>query len=285
MNTGLKEIFDRSIEVFQNDPRILGAWHFGSIAKKGDDDYSDVDPVFLVKKEKFNEVDKELTDIFNKICSKIHLCLAEGFNDNTIKNYAILLESNDIYQYDFTIVKEGSLGSGMANVFFSGCKKENIIFDKNNVVENSIIQFNSQQIVGKTKIDHSYVKSEIEKYWLFVFISMKYFMREDVFKVIYARDEMRGVHLNILRMAINKGDWSWWPESINKNLDKAKKDDMLSYFGAPIISTMKDDFRKQIAAFSKDAKLFCTANGIEYLNNLEVSILGYVNKHFKNTTF
>lgn len=170
----------------------------------------------------------------------------------------------------------------MANVFFCGCKKENIIFDKSNVVESSILQFNSQQPAVETQIDKSYVKSEIEKYWLFVFISMKYFMRKDVFKVIYARDEMRGVHLKILRMAINKGDWAWWPESINKNLDKSKKEDMLSYFGAPIISTMKYDFRKQIAAFSKYAKEFCNAKGIEYPNNLEVIILEYVNKHLKN---
>lgn len=98
MNKGLKEIFDKSIEIFQNDSRIIGAWHFGSIAKKVDDEFSDVDPVFLVKREYFNEIDKELKDIFKKVCPEIHLYWAEGLNDNTIKNYALLLESSDIYQ-------------------------------------------------------------------------------------------------------------------------------------------------------------------------------------------
>ncbi len=280
MNKALKEIFDRTIEVFQNDPRIIGAWHFGSIAKNSEDIYSDVDPVFLVKEESFSEVDEELKGIFINICPDIHLWWAEGFNDDSIKNYAILLEFGDIYQYDLTIIKESNVYEGMANVFLSGCKKEDIIFDKNNAVENKILKFRSQVKTAETKIDHSYVKSEIEKYWLFVFISVKYFMREDVFKLIYARDEMWEVHLKILRMFIKKGDWSWWPESINKNLDKAKKQEMLSYFGAPVISTMKEDFKMQMDVFSKDARLICDSNGIRYPYELEDLIINYVNRHF-----
>jgi len=148
------------------------------------------------------------------------------------------------------------------------------------VVENNILKFESQVRVAETKIDHLYVKNEIEKYWLFAFISVKYFMREDIFKVIYARDEMLGVHLKVLRMSIKKGDWSWWPESISRNLDVAKKREILSYFGMPIISTMKEDFNRQMDAFSKDARLFCDSNGIQYPYELEDLITKYVNSHF-----
>lgn len=52
---------------------------------------------------------------------------------------------------------------GTKHFFFNGYKKKSIIFDKNNAVENYILQFNSQQPdFQEDLIDYSYVKSEIE---------------------------------------------------------------------------------------------------------------------------
>ena len=278
MNKGLKKIFDKSIEIFQDDPRIISAWHSGSVAEKNDDEFSDVDPVLLIKEEYFEVIDNQLIDIFQEICPNVLLRWPESFNDNTIKNYAFLLEMGTIYQYDITIIKESCLDVGIANFFICHCKKEDIIFDKNNNICDFIKKYSSKEEAIEIANSHSYILNLIEKFWLYVFISMKYFQRKDIYKIIYARDEMFKAHLDILSLFIVDGDWSWWPAGVNKNLKEDKRREMLAYFGASEISYMLENLKKQLEMFSNDAKLLCNERNVEYPNILEHTILKYVGK-------
>lgn len=275
------EVLQQSIEVLKQDPRILGAWHFGSAAKNSSDDYSDVDPVFLVKKEFFEQVDQELPEIFKKICPGIHLWWPESYNGSAIKNYAILFEGKELHQYDLTIVKESCLDSGMAYIFSKDCREEHIIFDKDDMIKNNVVKRNLQEKAGAADaaLNGSNISCQIEMYWLFAFITVKYFMRKNIFKIIYARDTMRSVHLSILQRLIGKGNWSWWPESITVNLDAEKQAEMLSYFGAPSIDGMKQDFMISLSNFSKDAGELCRREGLVYPEELENTLLKYVTSH------
>jgi len=278
MNNSLKKIFNETIRIFKEDPRILAAWHIGSAAAKCDDQYSDVDPVFMVKREYFDEVDRELKTILGAVSSKIHLWWAEEFNNDTIRNYAVLLESEGIHQYDITIMRESDQYEGMAGAFFESLNENNVIFDKANLLKNRV----SPGIAGNPPSQHdpAQVRHLIEKYWLFVFISVKYFMRKSVFKIAYARDELRTIHLRVLQMSAGGGDWSWWPQSIEKNLDSNQKNEFLSYFSAPDMDSLKEGFIKHIRAFSKDATAFCNINHIEYPESLENNVMRCVDGAF-----
>lgn len=280
MNKELLDIFYQSVEILKQDPRILGAWQFGSVSKNSSDDYSDVDPVFLVKQEYFEQVDRELPELFKKICPRIHLWWPESYNGSAIKNYALLLEGKEgeLHQYDLTIVRESGLDSGMAYIFSKDCREEHIIFDKDGIVKNTVVKRNldreSHSVPGI--LNGANIRYQIEMYWLFAFIAVKYFKRENIFKLIYARDTMRSVHLSILKMLIGKGDWSWWAESMTTNLDAEKQTEMLSYFGAPTVDGLKRDFKKALSVFSKDAGELCKQEGLTYPKELEETLLRYI---------
>jgi hypothetical protein len=49
MNPILKEAFDKTVSLFENDPRVVAAYHSGSVGTDREDEFSDVDPVFLIR--------------------------------------------------------------------------------------------------------------------------------------------------------------------------------------------------------------------------------------------
>lgn len=274
MHCGLNEVFEKTVELFENDPRILAGWIFGSAGRNEEDEYSDVDPVFLVSDRDFEQVDRELTGIFRKICPNIALWWPESYNGSDIRNYAVLLQDrDDLFQYDMTLIRESDTPTGISQMFFKGCREENILFDKTGALKERF----SKNLPQAYTTDR--IVREIEKYWLFVFISVKYIRRSDVFKTIYARNELMQAHLKVLQMAAREGDWSWWPRSIGKNLDKNKQRDMLLYFGAPDMKSLSNGLLKQMKFFSEDAKKVCVENGTSYPQQLEEAIRRYVWKH------
>jgi hypothetical protein len=70
MNKKLKEAFDKTVSCFMDDPRVVAAYHSGSIGTHREDEFSDVDPVFLIKTEEFITFDRELPQLFEKILAK-----------------------------------------------------------------------------------------------------------------------------------------------------------------------------------------------------------------------
>ena len=97
MKPKLKEAFDKTVAYFKNDPRVVAAYHSGSVGTHREDEYSDVDPVFVIKPEDFLSFDRELPQLFEKIVAKPILWWPErwiwvpgyGQNINNTRNYAI----------------------------------------------------------------------------------------------------------------------------------------------------------------------------------------------------
>lgn len=273
MNKKLNNIFNNSIEMLLKDDRVIGAWHFGSIAEGKADEYSDVDPVFLVEDDRFDEVDKDLPNIIKNVCDEVVLWWPEEFNNDYIKNYAVLVKTNNIYQYDITIIKKSKVRCGMANIFLDGCKENNIIFDKDGELK-KIIRCMDKDL--PPNIDKTNISRMIEKFWLFVFISIKYFNREDVYKIIYARNELFQIHLEVLKLLDVEKKWSWWAKDMTNNIGVDKREKMLMYFGAPCSEGLKENLINQIQEFSEDARSLCLKNSITYDTKLEKNIIDYV---------
>lgn len=176
MNKLLEQIFERSVDILKQDTRCLGGWHFGSISRNQDDEYSDIDPVFLINDEDFNEFDSEIPDLFQKVSDKCILIWPEEFNSKRIKNYAVLIEgeNDSIVQYDFTIINKSYIENPFSKIFYKGCSKSSIIFDKNGDVNNLL---NTSADEDCNQIDILY---QIKKYWLFCFLTVKYYKRKDI---------------------------------------------------------------------------------------------------------
>ena len=48
MNQTLKNVFDKTVSLFEKDSRVVAAYHSGSVGTDKEDEFSDVDPVFLI---------------------------------------------------------------------------------------------------------------------------------------------------------------------------------------------------------------------------------------------
>ena len=59
MRGSLERIYEKTIERYRNDPAVVGAWEYGSLGKGTGDEYSDVDPVFMVEDSELDRVDAE----------------------------------------------------------------------------------------------------------------------------------------------------------------------------------------------------------------------------------
>ena len=274
MHSRLREIFQRSVDTFRDDPRVVAAWMFGSIGGDAEDEFSDVDPVFLVRDEHFDAVHAELHDIFAAICPTIVLWWNEGYNDN-VKNYAILFDVGEVLQYDVDIMKESSLTDSFSRIFWRACKPEQILFDKTGDLTSALATLAPETYTPER------LRWMIERYWLFAFIEVKYFCRRDLFKLLYAQGVMFDTHMQVLRALHKDADWSWWARSVKRYLSKGKQTQLLVYFGATDVAALAAAQQQEMDAFAEDARAACCAWGVEYPELLEEKVRGHVGQHVR----
>lgn len=278
MNKLLKQIFERSVELLKQDSRCLGGWHFGSISRKQEDEFSDVDPVFLIKEKDFEDFDAEIPRLFHKISKDCILIWPEEFNSDSLRNYAILIKGVDDYivQYDFTIMNSAQVEKPFCKVWYKDCNVDNIIFDTNGNIS-KLLKSGTDE--GFTQIDTLH---QIKKYWLFCFLAVKYYKRKDIFKLLSAMQDLFHTHLNILFSIYKNESWGGWPSLIKNNIPSEKQNYLLKYFCNSDITNISKNLFYVIDAFSKDICLICKNKGIEYDSSLEQSVKNYIIKNMVN---
>ena len=224
MHPTLKAVYDSTVKQFHDDPRIVAAWEFGSIGKGTADELSDVDPIFVVQDEHFDAVDRELRPLMERFGYRIALWWPEAFNSPGLKNYAILFEADELLQYDMMIVKVSAMQTGFGyQILTSGTGQ--ILFDKTGLLQ-SLLDAHEPAAYTPEKLVR-----QIERYWVYVYIHVKYLRRGDLFKLLYGQQTLFQNHLDILRSLHPDADWSWWPWSVKNVLSPRKQDELLVYFG------------------------------------------------------
>ena len=104
MNERLRPVYERTVDVLHADPRVVAAFMTGSVGTSREDAYSDVDPMFLVKAEWFEELDRDLPAAFSQVGVEPFLWWPERINCETLRNYAVLFNvDGSPVQYDITI--------------------------------------------------------------------------------------------------------------------------------------------------------------------------------------
>ena len=273
MNETLKDAFDKTVSLFKSDPRVVAAYHSGSVGTDREDEFSDVDPVFLIKPEEFMTFDKQLPQLFEQTVAKPILWWPERWiwrpgaseNINIPRNYAIFFEVDGrLLQYDINIRVAPEKGSIKVS-------KGQFIFDKASFLE--IAPEHPVPALDEKKLGWT-----IQMYWIYVYIHVKYLKRRDIFKLLYAQEELFHEHLDVLGYLGSNTGQHWWPLTANK-VDESKRGHLLMYFGQADVDSIAGALQDQISLFSGDARQACAKWQIDYPEGFEDYVLKYLKKN------
>ncbi len=240
----LLKVNDKFIDIMREQPAVLGAWYFGSISHDTSDEHSDIDIVFLIDEKHFNDIDEKLNIMLGKACDEIVLRWAEGFNSDAIKNYGYLIRHNgQLFQYDVFLLNQGKIDDFMCQIHYTGLKKSDVIFDKDNSVKALI----RKEIKGTPwHADRHYL---ITTYWFHVQMSAKYLLRKDYFKLEGVLRILMDTHTSLLLSVFDKTAWGGSANKLHSiPLEKQKH---LMLYGC---SCDFGDVRERLA---KTTKWFC----------------------------
>ena len=273
MNPVLKDAFDRTVSLFESDPRVVAAYHSGSVGTDREDDYSDVDPVFLIDPEYFMEFDRQLPTLFGQEIARPILWWPERWvwqpgaseNINIPRNYAIFFEvCGKLLQYDINIMAAPQKRQIKVS-------KGQFIFDKA-----SFLEIVSQQPVPE--LDERKLVWTIQMYWIYVYIHAKYIKRRDLFKLLYAQQELFHEHLVVLQYLESNTTQGWWPLIASK-VSNARKENLLRYFGQDDVDSITRALKDQLSLFSDDARQACVGWQMEYPDKFEDYVVKYLRRN------
>jgi hypothetical protein len=270
MNPYIQRAFDKTVQLFRNNPMVIAAYHSGSIGTNREDEFSDVDPVFVIKRESFMEFDKQLLSLFEQAVAKPVLWWPERWiwrpgaaeNIDIHRNYAIFFELNGkLLQYDINFIAAPEHGRVKVS-------KNQFVFDKADVLE--IIPAASSVDLDIRKLGWT-----IEMYWIYVYIHAKYIKRRDLFRLLYAQQELFHEHLVILQYLESNPGQGWWPLVANQ-IDENRQNHLKLYFSAPDVDTIIEKLQNQIHLFSEDARKACSKWKVSYPDEFENYITNYI---------
>jgi hypothetical protein len=263
MHPALRQVLDRTVDLFRADSRVLAAFHSGSIGTEHEDEYSDVDPVFVVAAEAFGAVDSELPAIFGKFCQTVHLWWPERGNNDYWRNYACLFEADGaLLQYDVTVMKPPTDSPIRVT-------QSQLLFDKAGLLE--VISDRPQYAYSPLRLLWT-----VQRYWLYVFIHAKYLRRGDPFKLVFAQGELFQDHLEVLRASHGQVAPVWWPLVAKTVVTAQRHDAMLLYLGSVDRDSVLSALPGELDAFSRDARAACSLWGVPYPEELEATVRAHL---------
>jgi predicted nucleotidyltransferase len=267
MNQVLLQAFYEVVDELKKDSRCLGGWHFGSIARGLDDEYSDVDPIFVIDGDHFEEFNGDLKGIFSKMFDEVITFWPESFNNDEIKNYGIDIRiKGKIYQFDIFLLNSKKLDGWWCKIHYTDAKLKDVIFDRTGSIHQLLSNAPKGEIPER---DLLYI---IETYWQHVHMILKYFHRKDYFKVLKVIDVLMKSHVELLLAEYDKISWGGW-ESKVKYVPHEKQEHLKKYFASNDLELMKLNVRESIGYFSADAKEICMNKQVEYPFAMEKAIL------------
>jgi hypothetical protein len=263
MNKKLRGIYEETVRLLRADPRVLAALMTGSVGTEREDDYSDVDPVFLVRAESFDELDRELPQVFAQAGVEPFLWWPERGNRETWRNYAVLfMVDGQPVQYDITIVAtpEGRRRSILARQF---------IFDNAGVLDVVTPEPETQEAPQR-------LGWQVEIYWVYAYIHAKYLRRGEPFRLAAAQQELLQAHVAILRALHPTVRPDWWPVVAGQLEDPGERAALLAYLETPERQGVAARLPTQMSRFAEDAQKACRHWGVDYPTAAEANVRPYV---------
>ncbi len=276
MHKNLEIVFERMIKQLKSDIRCEGGWHYGSVSRGTQDEYSDYDPVFLVSDKDFKEFDMDIPKIISDSCNELLIFWGESFNDDYFKNYcSIIRENGTLHQLDFFVINKDFPEAWMCRQHCKGCTTQNIIFDRSGEVS---------EFLQKGYTTDNYIPDivrAIDTYWFHVQMIVKYFKRDDIFKLKKNIDDfIFHSHVDLLLSFYDNIDWGSWESKVKHCVPIEKQEHLKSYFISSDINEIFESMKTAIYLFKSDSEEICKAKNITYPTNVSEQIIDFFNKSF-----
>lgn len=273
MHKDLELAFDKVIKALKEDLRCKGGWHYGSISRGADDEYSDYDPVFLVGDNDFEAFAKDIPKVLSAASDELLIFWGEDFNDDHFKNYCSIIRlGENLHQFDFFVVNADYPEEWMCKQHLKGCTRNNIIFDRNGEVGKLIDRgLRTDNFIPDT------VRA-IDTYWFHTEMLIKYFKRGDIFKLIKNVDILFHSHVDLLLSHYDTLDWGAWESKVKHCVPKDKQEHLKAYFSPVDLESLKSSMKKSMNLFQSDAEEICASKGIAYPNRISSLVISYFNK-------
>jgi predicted nucleotidyltransferase len=265
--------FQRMIEAVKLDERCKGAWHYGSVGRGESDLYSDYDPVFLVADENFEGFSQDVKRFVEKACDELLINWAEDYNSEYFKNFCNLIRIQEkLHQLDFFILNADKTENWWCKQHLKGCTRKNIIFDRNGEV--------GLLLDKGYRTDNYLPKPErcFDTYWFHIEMLIKYFKRNDLFKIIKNMDFLFHSHVDLLLSEYDKLDWGAWETKVKKCVPQDKQIHLQTYFTKANIENYILVIKECMVYFDRDAKEIFHKQGIKYPGNISNLVMDYFNR-------
>lgn len=273
MHKDLEAAFKRVTDILKEDIRCKGGWHYGSISRGLEDIYSDYDPVFLVADKDFEAFAADVPRILSEASDELLIFWGESFNDAHFKNYCSVMRLGDnLHQFDFFIINADYPQDWMCRQHCKGCTKDNIIFDRTGETADFLDKG------YRTDNDIPDPIRAMDTYWFHTEMLIKYFKRNDMFKLIKNIDILFHSHVDLLLRQYDTLDWGAWESKVKYCVPKEKQEHLKAYFAKADFSDLADAVKKSMLLFREDAKEICSVKGIPYPDTIASQVIAYFNK-------
>lgn len=271
MHKDLESAFNRVVEMLIHDPRCKGGWHYGSLSRGEGDLYSDYDPVFLVADTDFEAFAGDVPKLLAAASDELLIFWGEDFNDAHFKNYCSVIRlGSQLHQFDFFIMNADYPEAWMCRQHCKGCTSENIIFDRSGEV--------AALLDAGYHTDHSLTDPirAMDTYWLHAEMLIKYFKRQDLFKIIKNRDILFHAHVDLLLSRYDTLEWGAWENKVKLCVPEEKQEHLKVYFTNAEIPDLEEATKRGMALFKQDAAEICQTEGIAYPDSIADQIIAYI---------
>ncbi|WP_058300716.1 aminoglycoside 6-adenylyltransferase [Gorillibacterium timonense] len=273
MHRDLEAAFDRVVNLLQKDPRCKGGWHYGSISRAEQDVYSDYDPVFLVADEDFEDFAADAPKVLAEASDELLIFWGESFNDAHFKNYCSVIRLGDnLHQFDFFIINADYPEEWMCRQHCKGCSREQIIFDR----DGEVAEFLDRGYRTDNHIPDA-VRA-MDTYWFHTEMLIKYFKRQDRFKLLKNIDVLFHAHVDLLLSQYDTLDWGSWESKVKYCVPEEKQQHVLGYFAKAEFADLEAAIRSSMLLFRQDAEELCKAKGIDYPDTIARQVISYFEK-------
>ena len=277
MHQELVVVFEKVVTILKEDSRCKGGWHYGSISRGEQDMYSDYDPVFLVSDKDFKGFSEDVPKILDMACDELLIFWGESFNDDYFKNYCSVMRiGENLHQFDFFIINADYPDAWMCRQHCKGCTVENIIFDRRGEIKAFL------EMGYRTDNYIPDIVRAIDTYWFHAEMLIKYFKRNDIFKLIKNIDVLFHAHVDLLLGRYDTLDWGAWESKVKYCVPEELQEHLKLYFTNADIKSIEAAIRKAMALFQQDAEEICREKTITYNHNIGSQVINYFNKRLSS---
>lgn len=267
MNPALTKAFDKLLDIMKKDSRCLGAWYYGSLARELDDEYSDIDVVFLIDSNFFESFGTDIPKIVSQICDELVIVWPESYNCDELQNHGLIIKAQEqLFQLDFFTLNNKKHDSWIARNHYIELTPSQVIFDKGG----EVAKFVAKSPKGNTvKFDVIHL---IKTYWFHLHMLIKYFLRNDFFKLQKNINIIQNVHTELLLTRYDQIHWGDYCNKIKQCVPLRLQEHLKKYTISEDIEKTKTKIKECADYFSADAQNIAVEFGLKYPINMETSI-------------